>query len=186
MRFVRYSLPKEPKIRSGVVEGELVRPLVDDCSLADAVANGYTLEADTRLVLLQDVRLGCPVDTPPSIRDFISCEDHARSAYAALGRALDPVWYEQPVLFFSNPASSLEPEADVVISPGSASFDYEVEIAAVIGRPGQNIPVSAAEEHIAGYTLFATGVRATSRRGRRELDWGQRRVRTRPPRLVRT
>jgi 2-keto-4-pentenoate hydratase/2-oxohepta-3-ene-1,7-dioic acid hydratase in catechol pathway len=42
----------------------------------------------------------------------------------------------------------------VEIPPGSAAFDYELEVAVVIGRPGANIPVASAREHIAGYTIL--------------------------------
>lgn len=36
----------------------------------------------------------------------------------------------------------------------SAEFDYEAEIAVIIGRPGRAIPVDAAMEHVAGYTCY--------------------------------
>ncbi|MGH3125583.1 MAG: fumarylacetoacetate hydrolase family protein, partial [Streptosporangiaceae bacterium] len=41
------------------------------------------------------------------------------------------------------------------IAPGSSSYDYELEVAAVIGKPGSNIHPDNAEEHIAGYTILS-------------------------------
>jgi 2-keto-4-pentenoate hydratase/2-oxohepta-3-ene-1,7-dioic acid hydratase in catechol pathway len=36
----------------------------------------------------------------------------------------------------------------------SPADEHELEVAAVIGRPGANIPVAAAAEHIAGYSIL--------------------------------
>lgn len=38
--------------------------------------------------------------------------------------------------------------------PGCAALDYELEIAAVIGREGRDLRPEHAADHIAGYTLF--------------------------------
>ncbi|HUZ22761.1 MAG TPA: fumarylacetoacetate hydrolase family protein, partial [Streptosporangiaceae bacterium] len=56
--------------------------------------------------------------------------------------------------YFSNPAAVIGPYDDVPIAPDSMMFDYELEIAAVIGRPGATIPLAQAEDHIAGYMLL--------------------------------
>jgi 2-keto-4-pentenoate hydratase/2-oxohepta-3-ene-1,7-dioic acid hydratase in catechol pathway len=42
----------------------------------------------------------------------------------------------------------------IVIPPDSDTLDYEIEIAAVIGKQGKNIPVDRANEHVAGYVVF--------------------------------
>ena len=39
----------------------------------------------------------------------------------------------------------------------SGDFDYEGELALVIGRPGRHIPVERALDHVAGYTCFVDG-----------------------------
>jgi 2-keto-4-pentenoate hydratase/2-oxohepta-3-ene-1,7-dioic acid hydratase in catechol pathway len=58
------------------------------------------------------------------------------------------------VFYFSNPAAIIGPHDDVPIAPGSAAYDFELEVAAVIGTPGRNIAVADAEAHIAGYTIL--------------------------------
>ena len=45
-------------------------------------------------------------------------------------------------------------ENHVPIAPGSQAWDYEVEVAAVIGTGGSNLSVRAAETAIAGYTIL--------------------------------
>ncbi|MGH3586489.1 MAG: fumarylacetoacetate hydrolase family protein, partial [Pseudonocardia sp.] len=107
------------------------------------------------VVDLADVRLCAPIPRPPSVRDFLSFEEHLRNAVRALGRAEPPpVWFEQPVFYFSNPAAIHGPDAEIPISPGCASFDYEVEVAAVVGRAGSDLSPDEAEAHIAGYTIL--------------------------------
>jgi Fumarylacetoacetate (FAA) hydrolase family len=41
------------------------------------------------------------------------------------------------------------------VAPGSAAFDYELEVAVVIGKEGSNIPVRNAADYITGYTVPA-------------------------------
>jgi 2-keto-4-pentenoate hydratase/2-oxohepta-3-ene-1,7-dioic acid hydratase in catechol pathway len=42
----------------------------------------------------------------------------------------------------------------VAIPPGCIDLDFELEVAAVIGRPGSNLRPDEAGAHIAGYTIF--------------------------------
>src|SRR5664280_79320 len=98
--------------------------------------------------------LRAPVPLPPSIRDFMAFEAHVRTARQAHGQAMDPDWYELPVFYFTNPAAVRGPNDDIPISPGSQQFDYELEVAAVIGRGGADLHPDTAEEHISGYLLL--------------------------------
>jgi 2-keto-4-pentenoate hydratase/2-oxohepta-3-ene-1,7-dioic acid hydratase in catechol pathway len=63
----------------------------------------------------------------------------------------------------------------IVIPPDSDTLDYEIEIAAVIGKPGRHIPVARAEEHVAGYVVFndvsARSLKIAEGRSEREGDW---------------
>lgn len=43
---------------------------------------------------------------------------------------------------------------DILIPPDSDTLDYEIEIAAVIGKGGRFIDEAAANDHVAGYTVF--------------------------------
>jgi 2-keto-4-pentenoate hydratase/2-oxohepta-3-ene-1,7-dioic acid hydratase in catechol pathway len=66
----------------------------------------------------------------------------------------DPLWYSQPVFYFTNPAATRGAHADVAYPPGSAALDYEVEVAALIGREGADLTPADAVGHIAGFMLF--------------------------------
>ena len=65
-------------------------------------------------------RLLAPVPQPPSVRDFMSFESHVVTALAAIGQTVDPVWYAQPVFYFTNPAAIYGPVAQVPMAPGTA------------------------------------------------------------------
>jgi 2-keto-4-pentenoate hydratase/2-oxohepta-3-ene-1,7-dioic acid hydratase in catechol pathway len=155
MRWVTYVSPLDGSERAGVlrdgeihgVPGRLIDLLADEAlaQVADPV----------EIVAAADAKLRAPVPFPPSIRDFMGFEEHVVTSMHAIGREVDPVWYEIPVFYFTNPAAVRGPRDPVEISPGSAAFDYELEVAAVIGRPGANIPVAAAAEHVAGYSILS-------------------------------
>jgi 2-keto-4-pentenoate hydratase/2-oxohepta-3-ene-1,7-dioic acid hydratase in catechol pathway len=96
------------------------------------------------------VRLLAPLPRPNSLRDFMAHEEHVRNA---LGEPAD-VWFDQPVYYKSNPDSVVGPDETVRWPAYSSIMDYELEIAAVVGKRGTDIPVEEAAEHIVGYTVF--------------------------------
>jgi fumarylacetoacetate (FAA) hydrolase len=75
------------------------------------------------------------VRQPPSIRDFLTFEEHLRNARGQAGLEVPEAWYGQPVFYFSNPAAVYR-DGDEVPKPDSAALDYELELAAVIGSDG--------------------------------------------------
>jgi 2-keto-4-pentenoate hydratase/2-oxohepta-3-ene-1,7-dioic acid hydratase in catechol pathway len=81
--------------------------------------------------------------------------EQALAALEASGRfEIPPVWYEIPIYYKCNRFSVVGPEQDVLWPDYCQLLDYELEMAAVIGRGGANIPVERAREHIFGYTIF--------------------------------
>jgi 2-keto-4-pentenoate hydratase/2-oxohepta-3-ene-1,7-dioic acid hydratase in catechol pathway len=63
-------------------------------------------------------------------------------------------WYEMPVYYKGNHKAIIGPDEDVHWPPFTEKFDYELEIAVVIGKVGRNIPESNARDHIAGFTVM--------------------------------
>jgi 2-keto-4-pentenoate hydratase/2-oxohepta-3-ene-1,7-dioic acid hydratase in catechol pathway len=158
MRWVTYrsanGMERPGLLRQGRVhglDGTLLTLIESDL----AAAAERAVAAPIEMVDLSDVRLCAPIPSPPSVRDFLSFEEHLRNAGRALGRSeVPPVWFEQPVFYFTNPAAIRGPDEEIPISPGCAKFDYEVEVAAVVGRAGSDLTPAEAEAHIAGYTIF--------------------------------
>lgn len=95
-----------------------------------------------------------PIPQPPSIRDFMAFEDHVTAGFTAIGMELDPLWYSLPGFYFTNPAAVHGAAEPVAIPPGSAALDYELEVAAVIGREGRDLDPQQAFDHIAGFLIF--------------------------------
>ena len=102
-------------------------------------------------VPLTKVRLRAPILQPPTVRDFMVYEGHASAGGT---RKLSDAWYRLPIFYFSNPLCILGPEDAVPYPSASEQFDYELELAAIIGREGSNIAAADAFSYIAGFTIF--------------------------------
>ncbi len=160
MRFATYLSPTDGAEHVGLVVEDALRGLPDPRlvdllapeRLADAAERAH--RAPFEVLALDDAELRAPIPVPPSIRDFMAFEAHVRTAYQALGREVPPTWYELPVFYFTNPAAVLGPHDDVPVSPGSSAFDYELEVAAVIGTAGSDLHPDEALAHVAGYTVL--------------------------------
>ncbi|MGN6869874.1 MAG: fumarylacetoacetate hydrolase family protein [Solirubrobacteraceae bacterium] len=104
---------------------------------------------------IADVNLKAPVE-PPTIRDFSVFEQHmegVRKNFDPNATAPD-VFYASPFCYFSNPHALTGPNDEIPIPPGCTDLDLELEVAAIIGKPGTNISPDRAADHIAGYTIF--------------------------------
>ncbi len=142
----------------------------------DAVRSLMASPADEAVHDLAAVRLRAPLPVPPQMRDFLSFETHLKQSFdnaikvrtanapdpakaeadlRASGRfSIPDVWYRQPIYYKSNRFAVSGPE-DVIRWPAYSSImDYELEIAAVIGRKGVDISKDRATDYIFGYTIF--------------------------------
>ncbi|OLT12747.1 hypothetical protein BJF78_23675 [Pseudonocardia sp. CNS-139] len=79
---------------------------------------------------------------------------HLRNVSTRTGRVIDRRFTDFPPFYFSNPAAAVGARADVAMAPDTEQFDFELEVAAVIGVEGSNVAVADAESHIFGYTIF--------------------------------
>ncbi len=97
-----------------------------------------------------DVRLRAPL-RPLSLREFSLCEGHIGRKGT---RELPAVWYELPTYWKGNPNSVIGPDEVIPWPSFTDRLDYELEIAAVVGKRGTNVPADRAYEYIAGFTIF--------------------------------
>ena len=131
---------------------------------------------DEAVVDMQSLQLLSPLPAPVQMRDFLCFEKHllqafeagikiraaqsedpekAEAALRASGRFDVPqIWYQQPVYYKCNRFAVVGTGEDVVWPGYSSVMDYELEVAAVIGRQGKDIPVSSAMDHVFGFTIF--------------------------------
>ncbi|WP_247002849.1 fumarylacetoacetate hydrolase family protein [Halosolutus gelatinilyticus] len=92
-----------------------------------------------------------PLPRPNTLRDCMAIEEHVENS---LDGEIPDVWYDLPVCYKGNPDGIVAPGGTVRWPDYSSVMDYELEIAAVIGKRGRDVPAEDAEQHIAGYTVF--------------------------------
>jgi fumarylacetoacetate (FAA) hydrolase len=114
---------------------------------------------------LDRARVLAPIGRPPSIRDYLAFEAHARDSRPE--RTVDPGWYEHPIFYFSNPAVVRGPDDEIRPPVGTRCLDYELEVACVIGREARDLDPDdpSTLDVIAGFTILN--------------DWSARDVQTR-------
>ena len=109
---------------------------------------------ETLLHPLKSVKLLAPLPKPPSVRDFYAFEEHVKKGFERRGGTIPKEWYEIPV-YYKTAAHNLIGSGDDVLWPRFTKvFDYELELAAVIGRKGRNIAAADAGGYIAGFTIM--------------------------------
>jgi 2-keto-4-pentenoate hydratase/2-oxohepta-3-ene-1,7-dioic acid hydratase in catechol pathway len=163
MRWVTYRHVDSRQDRTGLVVETNVHGLEHGTTLIGLLGDDGTRLAHAaaraqrepfEVVALDSVRLCAPIPQPPAVRDFYAFEQHVRTARERRGLAMDPDWYELPVFYFSNPHGVVGPDVDVPIAPGSQEMDFELEVAAIVGRGGADLDARDAEDHIAGFCVM--------------------------------
>jgi 2-keto-4-pentenoate hydratase/2-oxohepta-3-ene-1,7-dioic acid hydratase in catechol pathway len=91
---------------------------------------------------------------PRTLRDFLTFEGHLKNAFAGLGKAIPDEWYTVPAYYKGLPDTVIGPEAEIPWPSYTQKLDHELELAAVIGKPGKNITAENAYEHVFGYTIW--------------------------------
>jgi 2-keto-4-pentenoate hydratase/2-oxohepta-3-ene-1,7-dioic acid hydratase in catechol pathway len=163
MRWVTFRRGADGSDRVGLVVESQVHALPDGQTLLGLLGDdGETLDAaadiarrdPTEVFALDAVTLRAPVPLPPTVRDFYAFEQHVKTARQCRGLEMDPDWYELPVFYFSNPYAVGGDGENVPVPPGSAELDFELEVAAIIGRGGSDLTPDEGEKSIAGYCIM--------------------------------
>lgn len=176
MRYLTYSLPSDPRLRTGVLDQERVFDLdglMDDdpgwpgrLSVLDLIRRGpdfWRHVADVSAAQLASrpglspdaVRWHAPIPRPAKNVFCLGLNYmlHLRESAAVRNRPADvpkvPVIFTKPPTSVTGPYDDIPWETDV-----TAELDYEVELGVVIGHIGKNIPRARALDHIFGYTCI--------------------------------
>jgi fumarylacetoacetate (FAA) hydrolase len=70
------------------------------------------------------------------------------------GRQVPEEWYRFPIFYYTNPNTVFGSDEVVPIPGYTQALDYELEIGAIIGKPGMNLEPEQAAETIFGFTIF--------------------------------
>ncbi len=119
-----------------------------------ALIKAEKLEDTAAHYQLSDIQLLAPLPKPPSIRDFLGFEQHMLNASKAFGHDVKDLYYNIPVFYFTNHNAVYGPEDEIKRPATETKMDLELEIAAVIGKAGSDIPQDKVDDHIFGYTIF--------------------------------
>jgi 2-keto-4-pentenoate hydratase/2-oxohepta-3-ene-1,7-dioic acid hydratase in catechol pathway len=149
-------------VRGDAILGGLAGSLAGLLTRAELGVTGRGLAREpAEVVPLERARLLAPIPDPPSVRDFMAFEQHVEGMGRLAGAEppVPDVWYRQPLFYFSNPTAVAGPYDDVAIPPGCAVFDFELEVAAVIGplperQELSDLSLAEAARAIAGYVLM--------------------------------
>jgi 2-keto-4-pentenoate hydratase/2-oxohepta-3-ene-1,7-dioic acid hydratase in catechol pathway len=116
--------------------------------------DAQSASGETQLFAPASVRLRTPIPRPPSVRDFYAFEAHVKKGFEKRGEPMPQEWYEFPVYYRSGNHNIIGTDEDVLWPRFTEKFDYELELAAVIGRQGTNVPAAEARDYIAGFTVM--------------------------------
>ena len=144
----------------------------------ESAARHLASPPDDAVLAISLLQLCAPLPRPRKIRDFSCFEKHLRQAAEGAARLLaaqtgdpdgeyqrirhdrgldrmpPPGWYELPVYYYSDVTTVVGPDVAVQWPAYSDWVDYEIELAAVIGRAGKDIGHADALDHVFGYTIF--------------------------------
>jgi len=118
---------------------------------------------------LADVRLLAPLLYPPVI--YCAGANYKKHAMemSADGKTYPDKTKINPFFFIKSGAHTvIGPGANIELPKVSKTVDWEAEFAVIISKPGRNIPVEKAFDHVAGYTILND--LSARDRGRRD-DW---------------
>ena len=105
-------------------------------------------------ISIDEVSLLSPILNPTSLRDAYAFRQHVEAGRKSRGLDMIPEYDQFPVFYYGN-HNAISGEGEVRIQKDqSEKLDYELEIAAIIGKEGINISVDKADEYIVGYTIM--------------------------------
>jgi fumarylacetoacetate (FAA) hydrolase len=95
-----------------------------------------------------------PVPHPSSCRDAYAFRQHVAAARRNRKVEMIPEFDQYPIFYFTN-HNAIQGPGDIECMPDHfLKLDFELEIAAVIGKKGRNFTAAEADEYIAGFMIM--------------------------------
>ena len=152
MKLVRYGRAGSEK--PGVVDAagavrdlsRVVPDITPDVLSAAGLRRLRALKLERLPLVRGRPRLGCPLaGIGKMVCIGLNYSDHARE----VGRGAP----DEPTLFIKANSAISGPHDAIVRPRGAAKLDYEVELAAVLGRDARNVSEADAMKHVVAYTI---------------------------------
>jgi acylpyruvate hydrolase len=116
----------------------------------DRVAAAAKAAKDNALVPAGPVSLLPPIPNPPKLPCIgLNYRSHAEEAGMAIP--------DYPIVFPRWPGSMVGHETPIVCPRASGNFDYEAELAIIIGKAARHVSKARALDYVAGYACFNDG-----------------------------
>lgn len=156
MKFLTYR-SADGRTRPGVLEGQKIRAITT-ATLREYIAlaphERIAWQAPDELIALAAVTLDAPVRPARNVfcvgRNYL---EHAREGARALGRELKLP--NVPTFFTKAPTAIAGPDAALALSGAvSREYDFEAELAVVIGAECKDVPEAEALHVVFGYTAL--------------------------------
>lgn len=125
-------------------------PAIFEQGLLDQVEAAARAAPASAVLAADSVDFLPPIPNPPKIACIgLNYVSHAEEAGLPIP--------DHPVVFARWPSSLVGHGQPLVCPQQSSQFDYEIELAIVIGRGGRHITKDQALDHVAGYAVFNDG-----------------------------
>jgi fumarylacetoacetate (FAA) hydrolase len=154
MKFATISTGRASSQPALVLEDRVYTlPYPDMQAVIAAGAEKAASRASKEALSFDEVRFLSPLK-PTTLRDAYAFEQHVVTANRNRGRDVPEEWYQFPVFYFTNPNAAFGHEDTIPYPSYTRAMDYELEIAAVIGKGGTDLKPEDVPAYIFGYTIF--------------------------------
>ena len=147
MRLLRF-FAEDGRVHLGVRQDGQVRDLGEHSPL-DPIAAEALLSAP--LLSASSLRLDAPIRAVPKIL-ALAGNYRKHLAESGFSRPADGVW--TPQIFWKPTTSILEPGGMVPVRSNNHFFDWEVELAVILGRRAKDVPAEDALAYVFGYSIL--------------------------------
>src|SRR5258708_29617343 len=148
MKLVNYDGGQGPRV--GGLENSGVVDLGFNGDMVGFIEAGAPVGMRTPV---SNARLLAPL-RPRSLRDFLAFEGHLKNAMVRLGRPIPNEWYSVPAFYKGMPDTVIGLDEEIPWPAYTEKLDHELELAAIIGRRGENSFKKTALGYIIGYTQW--------------------------------
>lgn len=102
----------------------------------------------------KDIKHSKPLSSINCYRDFYAHEKHVLKGFELRGESIPQQWYEYPVYYKSSTAGFIGPDEFIPWPSFTQKLDYELELAAIIGKKIRNTKAKEAHKGIFGFTIL--------------------------------